>query len=127
MAALSSHNVSAPAHKTTVNFQNFGNVFSWTSTVSQGEYLRKTLESTGVNCFIYGLKIAGYHNVTESRVAAKDILDWMKTHPNQRFNATNNNSPWYSSLVVRSRDLGRVGPTAPVLSSIFWILVRSKR
>ena len=77
-----------------VDSGKFGKVFGWTSTIGQGEYVRKELDIAGVDGIIYGYKRANYDDVTDTRAAANDILDWIRSHPNRRFVATNNNPPW---------------------------------
>ncbi|KAL8690032.1 MAG: hypothetical protein Q9218_004432 [Villophora microphyllina] len=72
----------------------FGKVFGWTSTIGQGEYVRKELESADVDGIIYGYSNANYDDVPDTRAAANDILDWVRSNPDRRFVATNNNPPW---------------------------------
>lgn len=76
------------------NSGKFGKVFGWTSTIGQGEYVRKEMDIAGVDGIIYGYKNADYDDVEDTRAAAKDLLDWVRSHPDRRFIATNNNPPW---------------------------------
>ncbi|KAL8776925.1 MAG: hypothetical protein Q9213_008083 [Squamulea squamosa] len=77
-----------------VDSGRFGRVFGWTSTKGDGEYVKKELETAGVDGIIYGLSNADYVDGTDTRAAAKDIFDWVKSHSDQRFIATNDDSPW---------------------------------
>ncbi|KAI4276290.1 MAG: hypothetical protein L6R38_005699 [Xanthoria sp. 2 TBL-2021] len=77
-----------------VDSAKFGQVFGWVSTIGQGEYVRKELETAGVDGMIYGLKNADYDDVKDTRAAANDLLNWVKAHQGQRFIATNKNPPW---------------------------------
>ncbi|KAI4164604.1 MAG: hypothetical protein LQ342_001917 [Letrouitia transgressa] len=72
----------------------FGKVFGWTSTIGQGEYVRKELEVADVDGIIYGYKRDDYYDAEETRSAANDILSWVGSHPDRRFVATNDNPPW---------------------------------
>lgn len=77
-----------------VDSEEFGKVFGWTSTIDQGEYVRKELETAGVDGIIYGFKNADYEDATDTRAAANDILEWVRSHPDRRFIAGNDNPPW---------------------------------
>lgn len=77
-----------------VDSGNFGKVFGWTSTIGQSEYVRKELGTAGVDGIIYGFKGADYEDATDTRAAANDILDWVRSHPDRRFVASNDNPPW---------------------------------
>ncbi|KAI4274723.1 MAG: hypothetical protein LQ337_003722 [Flavoplaca oasis] len=77
-----------------VDSGQFGKVFGWTSTEGDGEYVKKELETAGVDGIIYGLSNEDYVDGLKTRAAAKDIVDWIKSHPGQGFIATNDDSPW---------------------------------
>ncbi|KAL8772654.1 MAG: hypothetical protein Q9209_002315 [Squamulea sp. 1 TL-2023] len=77
-----------------VDSEKFGMVFGWTSTKGDGEYVKKELETAGVDGIIYGLGTADYVDGADTRAAAIDIMDWVKSHSDQRFIATNKDIPW---------------------------------
>ncbi|KAI4246293.1 MAG: hypothetical protein L6R40_001961 [Gallowayella cf. fulva] len=72
----------------------FGKAFGWTSTVGKGDYVRKELDVAGVDGIIYGFASADYKDTADTRATAKDIVDWVKSHPDRRFIATNDSPPW---------------------------------
>ena len=69
-------------------------MFGWTSTIGQGEYVRKELDIAGVDGVIYGFGGTDYRDAAETRAAAKDIVDMVVGYPDRRFIASNNNPPW---------------------------------
>lgn len=73
---------------------NFGQVFGWTLSVGQSQYVEKELGDADVDGLIYGFKREDYNNTGNPRTAAVDILNWVNNHPDRRFVATNNDPPW---------------------------------
>ncbi|KAL8919125.1 MAG: hypothetical protein Q9172_005129 [Xanthocarpia lactea] len=72
----------------------FGQVFGWTATIGQEPYIKNELETAGVDGIIYGYKNADYDDATDTRAPASTILDWVRSNPDRRFIATNDNPPW---------------------------------
>jgi len=81
-----------------VTSEKFGRVFSWTLVAGlpyvNNILLDILLGDADIDGIIYGFMNTHYYDHRETRMAAKDIIDWITRHPDKRYIATQNDKPW---------------------------------